>query len=240
MSEILLLRHGQASFGSENYDALSELGLRQARRLGSYLLNAGYRLDGLYSGTLQRQRQTAAEVIRCYREAGVQLGPPLEDPGFNEMDNEGQVQLFAPQLAQGDARVAQLLDNAHSDKKAFQKLLKIVFDQWLKGAVVDGRLDTWPQFKAQVLRALAAVQQAKGSGTTSAVFTSGGVIATLVAHVLAMPDTSVYSVYEPIVNCSITRLLFSSERMSLSSYNEFSYLQASGSESPEPGIISYR
>jgi broad specificity phosphatase PhoE len=240
MSEILLLRHGQASFGSENYDALSELGLRQARRLGSYLLNAGYRLDGLYSGTLQRQRQTAAEVIQSYSDAGVQLAPPQEDPGFNEMDSEGQIRLFAPQLAQVDARVAQLLDNAHSDKKAFQKLLKIVFNQWLDGAVVDNRLETWPRFKAQVLRALAAVRQAQGGGTTSAVFTSGGVIAALVAHVLAMPDTSVYSVYEPIVNCSITRLLFSSERMSLSSYNEFSYLQGSGSESPEPDIISYR
>jgi broad specificity phosphatase PhoE len=240
MSEILLLRHGQASFGSDNYDALSELGLRQARRLGSYLLNAGYRLDGLYSGTLQRQRQTAAEVIQCYSDAGVQLAPALEDPGFNEMDSEGQIQLFAPQLAQVDARVAQLLDSAHSDKKAFQKLLKIVFNQWLEGAVLDNRLETWPQFKSQVLGALAAVQRAQSSGTTSAVFTSGGVIATLVAHVLAMPDTAVYSVYEPIINCSITRLLFSSERMSLSSYNEFSYLQVSGSDSHEPDIISYR
>ncbi len=240
MSEILLVRHGQASFGTGNYDALSELGLRQAVRLGHYLVNAGYRLDGIYCGNLQRQIQTAAAVIQCYSAAGLPTLPLVQDPGFNEMDSEGQIQRFAPRLAQTDARVATLLQTAGGDKKAFQKLLRIVFGHWLEGTLTDGGLESWPGFKAEVLRALGAVREAQGRGATSIIFTSGGVIATLVADVLAMPDTAVYSVYEPVINCSITRLLCSSSRISLSSYNEYSYLQVAGADTLQADIISYR
>lgn len=240
MSEILLVRHGQASFGSDDYDVLSDLGGRQAAHLGRYLVAAGYRLDGIYSGTLRRQLQTAGAVIQCYADAGLATVPLVQDPGFNEMDSEGQMQQLAPRLAQTDARVGRLLGAARGDKKAFQKLLRVVFGHWLAGSVADTGLQSWPEFQDEVLRALERVRQAQGSGTTSIVFTSGGVIATLVARVLGMPDTAVYSVYEPVINCSITRLLFSSTRISLSSYNEFSYLQHQGFDPPQPDIISYR
>ena len=37
MATIYLIRHGQASFGAEDYDKLSELGCRQAQVVGEYL-----------------------------------------------------------------------------------------------------------------------------------------------------------------------------------------------------------
>ena len=36
MSELILIRHAQASFGHENYDNLSKLGHDQAALLGSF------------------------------------------------------------------------------------------------------------------------------------------------------------------------------------------------------------
>ena len=36
MSELILIRHAQASFGEENYDKLSDLGHKQARLLGGF------------------------------------------------------------------------------------------------------------------------------------------------------------------------------------------------------------
>ena len=36
MSMLHLVRHGQASFGADDYDKLSELGWQQSRRLGEY------------------------------------------------------------------------------------------------------------------------------------------------------------------------------------------------------------
>jgi broad specificity phosphatase PhoE len=240
VAEILLIRHGQASFGTADYDALSELGLRQASLVGDYLVSNGYRFDGLYCGTLRRQRQTAQQVIDAYAAAGAPAAALREDSGFNEVDNEAQIKLLAPQLARDNAQVRQLMESAHGSKKDFQKLLKIVFGEWQAETCTNPRLQSWQLFKAGVLDALARVQEEQGSGTTSAIFTSGGVIATIVAHVLKMPDSAVYSVFEPVINCSITRLLFRNERVSLSTYNEYSYLKTRGVDAGLPNIITYR
>ncbi|MEE4145927.1 MAG: histidine phosphatase family protein, partial [Halieaceae bacterium] len=59
MATIYLFRHGQASFGSDDYDKLSPLGERQATLLGQYLRASGIVLDAAYSGDLLRQRDTA-------------------------------------------------------------------------------------------------------------------------------------------------------------------------------------
>ena len=45
MGTLYLVRHGQASFGAEDYDQLSELGARQSERLGQYLADKGLALD---------------------------------------------------------------------------------------------------------------------------------------------------------------------------------------------------
>jgi broad specificity phosphatase PhoE len=41
MGTLYLVRHGQASFGADDYDQLSELGRRQSVRLGEYLRGKG-------------------------------------------------------------------------------------------------------------------------------------------------------------------------------------------------------
>ena len=45
MSRLFLVRHGQASFLSDDYDRLSPLGLEQSRRLGQHWLQAGIEID---------------------------------------------------------------------------------------------------------------------------------------------------------------------------------------------------
>ena len=63
MATIYLIRHGQASFGAEDYDKLSALGMRQAQVAGEYLRDHGIILDAAYSGELLRQRETARLAI---------------------------------------------------------------------------------------------------------------------------------------------------------------------------------
>ena len=79
----------------------------------------------------------------------------------------------------------------------------------------------------------------QGSGKTAAIFTSGGTIATIVAHVLGLPSEKVYSFYEPIFNCSITQLFYSGDTISLSYFNDRSFLQFMGQERDE-NLLSYR
>jgi len=47
MSEIFFVRHGQASFGSDDYDRLSPLGVRQAKILARYLAQTGKIFDAV-------------------------------------------------------------------------------------------------------------------------------------------------------------------------------------------------
>ena len=56
MANLLIIRHGQASFGAENYDRLSPLGQRQADLTGEFLRHMGTRFSAAYSGDLSRQR----------------------------------------------------------------------------------------------------------------------------------------------------------------------------------------
>ena len=63
MANLLVIRHGQASFGAENYDQLSPLGQRQADLTGEFLAQMGVKFSAAYSGDLSRQRETGQRVI---------------------------------------------------------------------------------------------------------------------------------------------------------------------------------
>ena len=61
MSEIIFVRHGQASFGKASYDKLSELGLEQVQHLARYWSDLGETFDQIYVGSLRRQKEPAME-----------------------------------------------------------------------------------------------------------------------------------------------------------------------------------
>ena len=58
MGQLLLVRHGQASFGADDYDVLSPTGWEQGRRLGAHLAAAGVSPTALVRGTMRRHRET--------------------------------------------------------------------------------------------------------------------------------------------------------------------------------------
>ena len=70
MTTILLARHGQASFGQENYDQLSELGSIQAQMLGQHYATTQRRIDAIFTGSLVRQQDSARHFWQTCRAAG--------------------------------------------------------------------------------------------------------------------------------------------------------------------------
>ena len=71
-----MIRHGQASFGADDYDALSDAGHEQARVLGRSLAARGIRPGLVLRGTLRRHAETAA---------GLDLPAQVTiDPGWDE------------------------------------------------------------------------------------------------------------------------------------------------------------
>ena len=83
MATIYLVRHGQASFGKENYDQLSPRGWEQGRILGRWL--AGKVEPGaVFGGNLQRHRETVEAITTGY---GVSLPDMQVLEGVNEFDH---------------------------------------------------------------------------------------------------------------------------------------------------------
>lgn len=235
MATIYLVRHGQASFGAENYDQLSDLGRRQAQITGQYLKETGVRLDAAYSGDLWRQRETAQLALG-------QLPEPPEhriDPRFNELDNDGQVQHLLPAVLARRPELQALADRGLSSSKDYQKIIEGVFNYWVSPECDCDAIQSWQAYSDQVRAALVELMSEQGSGKTVAVFTSGGTIATLVAQALGLGGEQTYRFYEPIFNCSVTQLFYSGTRVSLSYFNDRSFLQIAGAKLQEE-LVSYR
>jgi broad specificity phosphatase PhoE len=234
MATIYLVRHGQASFGSADYDQLSELGARQADATGEYFARCGIGLDAAYSGDLSRQIDTCERVL-AYQSGDVRM---TVDSRFNEINNDEQVRQLAPLLADRDPEFAGLLERLNSSKD-YQKVIRAVFNHWVSNDCAAHGIQSWADYSDSATAALRDVMASQGKGKTTAIFTSGGTIATLVAHVLGLPETSAYDFYEPVFNCSVTQLFYSGDNVSLSYYNDRSFLQLLGSERGE-NLVSYR
>ncbi len=235
MADIFLIRHGQASFGTDDYDRLSPTGRLQATRTGEYLRRSGINLDAAISGGLRRQRETAELVL-------AEQGGPVEcavDVRFDEMRNDEQFEAIGPLLAAQDEELAALLLRSHSDSKSYQKVLRAVFEHWVTQDCSELGIQGWEEYSSDVLAALRELMRSQGSGRSVGVFTSGGTIATIVASVLGLHGRETYRFYEPIFNCSVTRLIYSGDRVSLSYFNDRSFLQLLGTEYGED-LLSYR
>lgn len=235
MATLYLIRHGQASFGSDHYDRLSDLGRRQAEVLGHYLRDHGIHLDAAYSGDLQRQQDTARLAL-----ASQPVPPELQvDARFNEVDNEEQIRYLTPVVARQQPHIQALVDTGLKRSKDYQKVIEAVFNHWVSPECDEPGIQSWPDYRDGVLAGLREVMATQGSGKTVAVFTSGGTIATAVSQVLGLDGSHAYRFYEPIFNASVTQLFYSGRKVSLSYFNDRSFLQVLGAQRGED-LVTYR
>ncbi|TXS91281.1 histidine phosphatase family protein [Parahaliea maris] len=235
MATLYLIRHGQASFGADDYDKLSELGCRQASAMGRYLALHGIHLDAAYSGNLLRQRETAQLALASQ----AQTVPHHVDPRFNEVNNDEQLEHLVPELVASNDRLRALMDKGLRESKDYQKVIEAVFNYWVSPACQHPDIQSWEDYSTGVRSAVRDLIAEQGAGKTVAVFTSGGTIATIVAQVLGLGGEHTYKFYEPIFNCSVTQLFYSGDKVSLSYFNDRSFLQMMGRESDE-NLVSYR
>lgn len=235
MATIYLIRHGQASFGAEDYDKLSELGCRQASVTGEYLADCGIVFDAIYSGDLLRQRETA-ELATASQTAALEL---QVDSRFNEIQNDQQLKYLVPEVIKTNPVVQSLMERGLSDSKDYQKVIEAVFNYWVSPQCDDARIQSWSDYSEGVRQALHDVMVEQGAGKTVGIFTSGGTIATAVAQVLGLSGEQTYRFYEPIFNCSVSQLFYSGTRVSLSYFNDRSFLQVLGTRRGE-NLLSYR
>ena len=210
MGTLYLVRHGQASFGADNYDNLSELGQRQSLRLGEYWRAKGLKFDAALVGTLQRQTQTLAGILQGAGLAGV---PTLSWPGLNEYDSAAVIAAIHPQPLPKP-----------STPELYREHFRILRDgltQWMNGVVSPKGMPSYPEFVHGVSSALEHVR-GHHSGNVLMV-SSGGPISTAVGYVLGTSPETTIELNLRIRNASVTEFAFTPKRHMLVTYNTLAH-----------------
>jgi broad specificity phosphatase PhoE len=236
MSTIYLVRHGQASFGAANYDQLSATGREQAAELGRYFASLSdhskERIDRIYSGSLRRQTETAEIISGALQPAA----PPIAiEPAFDEYDSDAILHTFAKSLTPeqlAEAGWPQL----KTDRRKFQFFLERAARAWVAAQIEAEVMTPWLGFHSRVTTAVENIMRSEGRSKTLVISTSGGVIGTVVAQVLGLSNHMGIELNWAIHNASITRLIYSAEKVSLSMFNGLPHLDRDGLRQ----LITYR
>lgn len=211
MGTVYLVRHGQASFGADNYDKLSELGRRQCVRLGQYFRERDVHFDAVLVGTLQRQLESLAGIAE-----GMQWQPePLSWPGLNEYDGRAVISAVHPQT----------LPQPSSPElvRHHFRLLREGLAQWMAGSTQPEGMPSYADFVAGITGALKHIRENHHEQKVLIV-SSGGPISTAVGHVLGMPPEATIDLNMRIRNSSVTELAFTPKRHMLVTYNTLPHL----------------
>lgn len=213
MSSLILLRHGQAMFGGDDYDRLSELGERQARATGAFLAARGMRFDRVLVGPRRRHRQSAEAVLAAWPE-------PVKieiEPALDEFADGGALLVSARQrhAASGGS-----WPKTRSEQLALY-LREIQY--WSAGSPIPGCRPA-AEFYAVVGNWLRRLQTEHGPGQRLLAVTSAGTIAALICQVLELPPARIFDFIQAMHNAALSEIVFSGGRASVRSFNSAGHL----------------
>lgn len=210
MGTLYLVRHGQASFGAQDYDQLSELGQRQSWRLGEHFQRRGLRFERVLTGTLKRHQQTLAGI--CGGGGYTVQAEAL--PGLDEYDSLAVIAAVHPEpLAKPDTPE---LYRHHF------RLLREGLAQWMAGRVRPRGMPSYPEFQQGVADALALVRQ-HSEGDVLLV-SSGGPISTAVGQVLGTAPQATIELNMRLRNSAVTEFSYTARRHALQTFNALPHL----------------
>lgn len=222
VSQVLLVRHGQASWGSDDYDVLSAVGVQQSRVLGEALAARGVQPDLVVRGAMRRHRQTAEEVLAA---AGWESAEVTVDAGWNEFDHEQMLAMHPASFGHGE-----VLSRAE-----FQRWFEAATLRWTGGEHDEDYDESFTAFGRRVDAAYRRTVEALDRSATALVLTSGGPVS-WVATALLGAGADIWTQLNPVtINGSVTKVIVGRRGSTLVSLNDHSHLEAA-----DPGLITYR
>lgn len=215
MSSVHLVRHGQASFGADDYDRLSELGWKQSRRLGEYWQERGQVFDWVIMGTLRRHDETWQGIAQGLglKEADWAV---QRTPSLNEYDSAAVIATVHPGPLPKP-------DTPELYRHHF-RLLREGLQRWMEGQAQPAGMPSYADFKAGIAQVLADIC-AQGRGKVLVV-SSGGPIATTVGQVLGTPPGTTIELNFHIRNSAVSELTYNPKGHRLISYNTLNHLDS--------------
>ncbi len=234
MSSLYLFRHGQAG-RRDHYDTLSDLGRTQARLLGRHLAETDVSFAALFTGGLQRQRETAAHL----REEHPALPAPTIDSQWSEFDLDAVYREIAPRLAAADREFAagyeklmlEASDAASAVHRRWTATDIAVVRAWIAGTF-ETHTESWAEFKRRVRGALQTLESF-GPGEAVAVSTSATPIGIWMGLAMNLADREIMRTAGALYNSSITSFRLRDGELSLFSFNGIPHLK-------DPGLRSFR
>ena len=225
MPTVLLIRHGQASFGAADYDVLSATGARQAEILAAALWRRDYEPSRIVTGSMRRQIDTAAAFS----------GPaPEVDRRWDEYDPNDVLTHHSGSAVRHEGSGAEAEGEALTSKR-FQAILEPALAAWIEMAEKSPARQSWPQFSGAGSAALAELAGELGRGETAVVITSGGTIAALAGGLLGAPALTFPALNRVMVNASVTKVVIGSGGVNLIGFNDHSHL-----EEVDRALVTYR
>jgi broad specificity phosphatase PhoE len=209
MSLITLIRHGQASFGAENYDLLSDLGRQQAAAVGDYFAAQQISFDSIVHGKMSRQTETA----QIMADSKKFVGELILDNGANEFDSDQLLNHYLPLLITENSALAAIIQSEtpwYNCNRSFESIFCELIRLWQTDQ--ECPFESWPQFKQRVLDFIIRVQQNYSTEKRIAIVTSGGVISALMQAILSFDDHVFMETCLTINNASLTELKIKSRQ----------------------------
>lgn len=224
---VLLIRHAQASFGTADYDVVSQSGRQQVELLVDELTRRGVCADRVVTGSLRRQRDTAA-----YWADAVAEGATI-DPRWNEYDDADILAHHSTTPARLERRPGDTTPRL--DSRDFQALLDGALGAWVAQGRSSPCRQPWPDFLDAVTGAFDDLAAGLRSGQTALAFSSSGVIAALSAWLVGLPGQAFVALNRVTVNTGITKVVIGRQGRTLVSFNEHAHLEGSNR-----ALLSYR
>lgn len=217
MGTLYLVRHGQASFGTDHYDRLSDLGWQQARQLGHYWRQCWgphARFDQVICGDLQRQRETWQGIAE---EMGL---PPRneayeENTALNEYNVPAVLAAIHPEPLPGTKVRA---DYLYRLDQLYRGLTA-----WMAGRLQPKGLPSYPEFTRRVLAVLEPLR--RNPGGRFLVVSSAGPISAVVAHFLQLQPAMNAQMNLLYRNAGITEMHLDEHGWKLMSFNALPHLE---------------
>jgi broad specificity phosphatase PhoE len=206
MPVVLLVRHGQASFGADDYDVLSDLGREQSQVVGRELARRALRSPIAMCGSLRRQRDTAEIALQ---QAGLDT-EVRSDPRWDEYDHGLLLQRYV---------------DAGAGREETSEGVQVLLDQALS-SWVDDPGGGWPDFSGNATAALSELAGVLERGQDAVVFTSGGVIAAVCGALLGLTALGVVALNRVTANGGITKVVVGGSGASLVSFNDHGHFEA--------------
>lgn len=221
MASIYLIRHGQASFGKDDYDCLSDVGQQQATHLGADLARKGISFDNVFRGGMLRHQQTAEACLHAMHAPAPIVANMTVNLNWNEYDHQDILAQLDPDFATPNG-VKRYLSQQEKPNQALQSLVDKAFSRWISDDFAEQYTESWSAYQKRIQQALqSTVAQAQGAKHI-AVFSSGGPIALLSQMLLKVPANNLMDLNWTLVNAGVTKIIVSKHGQVLSSLNDHS------------------